>query len=197
MWIWSTYVCLSECVCVWIWALIYSRLKGCSFRWSFLESLGCGGRMETCSGPLQGGWECLFDHEGPPARLWKHNTGTLASVCPLKHRNSCVVVCYYSPVCGDAGEAGSMTAVPSSAMWSWRACLGCSGERGGLRAPLSFPLALRGSFRSRGSSSDSMIADLPPASACKLGVNIHLQYCARKCCWKYLPFHDPTGEEIP
>lgn len=60
------------------------------------------------------------------------------------------------PECGDPGEAGSMTAVPSSAMRSWRARLGCSGEMGGERAPLSHPFARRGSFRSRGSSRDSM-----------------------------------------
>lgn len=64
--------------------------------------------------------------------------------------------CCYPPVCGEAGDAGSMTAVPSSAMRSWRARLGCSGERGGERAPLSLPLARRGSFRSRGSSRESM-----------------------------------------
>lgn len=49
-----------------------------------------------------------------------------------------------------------MTAVPSSAMSSWRDCLGCSGERDGERAPLSLPLGRRGSFRSRGSSRESI-----------------------------------------
>lgn len=54
-----------------------------------------------------------------------------------------------------------MTAVPSSAIWSRRARFGCSGASGGERPPLSFPLARRGSFRSRGSSKDSM-ANNPP-----------------------------------
>ena len=79
-----------------------------------------------------------------------------------RRKESRVSLCCYPPVCGDAGEAGSMTAVPSSAMRSWRARLGCSGESGGERAPLSLPLARRGSFRSRGSSRDSMATTRSP-----------------------------------
>ena len=82
-----------------------------------------------------------------------------------RRKEACVPFCCYPPVCGEAGEAGSMTAVPSSAMRSWRARLGCSGESGesgGERAPLSLPLARRGSFRSRGSSRDSMATTRSP-----------------------------------
>ena len=84
----------------------------------------------------------------------------------IKHRCVSVLCLYLSsrclPECGDAGEAGSMTAVPSSAIWSWRTRLGCTAERGGERAPLSFPLARLGSFRSRGSSRDSMTQTRSP-----------------------------------
>lgn len=73
---------------------------------------------------------------------------------------------YHLPECGDAGEAGSIIAVPSSVICSWRTRLGCSGERRGEQVPLSFPFALRGSFRSRGSSSDSMAATRWPLN-CK------------------------------
>lgn len=62
-------------------------------------------------------------------------------------------------MCGEAGEAGSITAVPSSAMKSWRARLACSGDRGGECTPLSLPLGRRWSFRSRGSSKESMAAN--------------------------------------
>lgn len=70
----------------------------------------------------------------------------------------------YLPACGESGDPGTMTAVPSSAMRSCPAPLPCMGEDGDL-APLSRPLTRPfGTLRSSGSSKDSMTACGPEPS---------------------------------
>lgn len=148
--------------------------------------------MATCSGPLPEGLGCLFAHEPPPEHL---TTATrLYSTSAIRMLLMLVGACGL-PVCRQPGEAGSMTAVPSSVIRSRRARLGCTGEKEGERTPLSRPLARRGSLRSRGSSRDSMTTSRLHKHRARLShVGGQCRTCTREMLdSKYLAYHNPTG----
>lgn len=125
-------------------------------RWKDPESRRCCVRTGTCWGPRRAVWG---SRTCPAGHLQTHISVILIAILfyVILYRISLCL-----PVCGEAGDAGMMTAVPSSAIRSCPAPLACMGEGvrvGGDMVPLSRPPTHPlGTFRSSGSSKDSMTA---------------------------------------